>query len=118
MAGFSFSEDPGLLIGFLVKRGKRADQLINVSADSGNDLRRREFEGLLEAMDTCKLKSGLMLTYEHEEKRKIDGKDIRIMPVWKWLLSDVRKVRIVEKYPASPRPKVLSEQSDKLVTNR
>jgi predicted AAA+ superfamily ATPase len=37
-------------------------------------------------MDEFKLKTGLILTYNHENEIKIEGKKLIVKPVWKWLL--------------------------------
>jgi hypothetical protein len=49
---------------------------------------KRELHGLLEAMRNLKIKKGGILTYNQEETRKMDGETIRMIPVWKWLLTD------------------------------
>jgi uncharacterized protein len=46
----------------------------------------REVNGLLSAMNFFKLKTGYILTYDQEDELKIEGKVVKIIPVWKWLL--------------------------------
>jgi uncharacterized protein len=48
----------------------------------------REINGLYEAMEEFNLKTGLILTYNHEEKLTFKNKKIIIKPVWKWLLEN------------------------------
>jgi adenylyl- and sulfurtransferase ThiI len=55
-----------------------------IFVDSKNE--KREFRGLLEAMGTLKLRRGGILTHNQEAIRSFDGKTIRLIPVWKWLL--------------------------------
>jgi len=45
-----------------------------------------ELNSLLEAMSKFKLKTGLILTNDQEEKIEVDDKMIIVKPVWKWLL--------------------------------
>jgi hypothetical protein len=47
--------------------------------------RGRETGGLLEAMNKFQLAQGILHTNDQEETQKSDGKNILIMPVWKWL---------------------------------
>jgi uncharacterized protein len=47
----------------------------------------REFNGLLKAMNKFKLKTGLILTNDHEEEIEVNKKKIIMIPVWKWLLN-------------------------------
>lgn len=71
---------------FLIKEGTKIRHAIQVCymLDKGN--REREVDGLLEAMEKFKLKEGFILTREQEEEIKKGKKNIRILPVWKWLL--------------------------------
>ena len=68
---------------FVIKEGLRVSKAIQVCADVSNPVtKKRELEGLKDAMQCYKLTDGLLLTIEQEEQ--IDN--IIIMPVWKWLL--------------------------------
>lgn len=49
---------------------------------------KREIQGLLEAMRSLKITKGGILTYNEEETRKVDGMEISLLPVWKWLLTE------------------------------
>ena len=70
---------------FVVKEGLKITQAIQVCLDLSNpETRKREIEGLQNAMSKYKLKQGLILTMEQEETIKAKG--ISIKPVWKWLL--------------------------------
>jgi len=46
----------------------------------------REYKGLLAAMATYKLLEGLIITDEEEFTDVVDGKTIKVIPAWKWLL--------------------------------
>lgn len=46
----------------------------------------RELEGMAEALRHTGLDRGVILTYDQEEERAYNGKQIRILPVWKWML--------------------------------
>ena len=53
-----------------------------------NDANRdREIGGLMEAMHHFNLTTGLILTNAREEDIDIDGKCIKVRPVWKWALT-------------------------------
>lgn len=47
----------------------------------------REYSGLLEAMKTYQLEQGTILTYEQEYTCEIESFPVKIVPVWKWLLT-------------------------------
>jgi len=72
---------------FIVKKGKAVIDAIQVSyslKDAGT--RKRELEGLLEAMREFKLKKGTILTHDESKDIAIEGKKIDVVPVWQWLL--------------------------------
>lgn len=73
---------------FLVKAGMKITEAIQVTKQLDKNTEERELKGLLEAMKKFNLKEGWLLTEDQEEKRKIDGKNIHIMPVWKWMVSE------------------------------
>jgi len=73
---------------FILRKGDKIISTIQVCYDLNNDNRRREIQGLIESMDKFKLKEGLILTHNQEEEIKIERKKIKVMPVWKWLLTE------------------------------
>lgn len=75
---------------FVIKTGMKISQAIQVTKQLDKNTEEREMKGLLEAMKKFNLKDGWLLTKDQEEERKIDDKNIHIMPVWKWMvLGDV-----------------------------
>ena len=73
---------------FIIKKGLKIIELIQVCYDLNQANEKREFAGLLEAMNKFKLKHGLILTYDQEGERKINGNKIKLVPLWKWLLKN------------------------------
>ena len=70
---------------FVIKEGKNVTQVIQV-AYIIHENKKREVEGLLEAMTFFKLQKGTILTENVETEEKIEGKTILYKPLWKWLL--------------------------------
>jgi predicted AAA+ superfamily ATPase len=66
----------------------RPSVAIQVTKNLNSQNEDREIQGLLTALNKFKLKEGIIITDEQEETRKIDGKSIKIIPVWKWLLEN------------------------------
>ncbi|MDR3350242.1 MAG: hypothetical protein LBN98_01170 [Prevotellaceae bacterium] len=61
-------------------------QLLNVSYDlSDGSIKKREIDGLTEAMDNLKTKQSLLLTKDAEDMIVTSVKQITIMPLYKWL---------------------------------
>ncbi len=72
---------------FVVKEGAKASEVIQVCHTLNEQNKTREIEGLLEALEHFKLKTGIIITTEQEEEMSIENKNIMIIPVWKWLLA-------------------------------
>lgn len=71
---------------FIIREKTKITEAIQVVFDLNKNNRKREIDGLLEAMERFNLKNGLILTASQEETAKIGKLSIKIMPVWKWLL--------------------------------
>ena len=73
---------------FVIAENKKVKEAVQVCWNLTQTNREREFNGLLEAMDKFKLKTGLILTNDQEEEIEVDKNKIIVKPVWKWLLSN------------------------------
>ena len=71
---------------FLIRKSNTIIEAIQVCYDLTKDNKEREIRGLIEAMEKFKLKEGLILTQDQEEDLKLNGKKVKVFPVWKWLL--------------------------------
>jgi predicted AAA+ superfamily ATPase len=71
---------------FLIVRKNKVCFAIQVTKKLDDDNEKREFSGLLEAMESHGLKEGLILTEDQSEEKIIGGKKIVIKPIWMWLL--------------------------------
>ena len=75
---------------FIIKEGLKITKAIQVCLILDNSVtKKREVDGLIEALKEYKLKEGLILTFDKEEEFVLDDKKIIIKPVWKWLLEKV-----------------------------
>lgn len=108
---FKFSEDKGRLLENLVfielkRRGSdiyyhkynyECDFIIKEELDIveaiqvtdnmyEEETKKREINGLVDALKTYNLESGVILTEEEEEELEYQGFKISIIPLWKWLL--------------------------------
>lgn len=72
---------------FVIKEDLKVTFVIQVSLEL-DDLRtrKREIDGLMDAMKKYNLKQGYILTLEEEKTITKSKKKIFVMPVWKWLL--------------------------------
>ncbi len=79
-------------IDFVVRKGKKVEQLIQVCYDT-RDLMTKEREKriLLKASEECNCNELLILTISEEKEERVKGKKIVYLPVWKWLLQKERK---------------------------
>lgn len=74
---------------FVIKEGLKITKAIQVCLSLDTPLtKKREVNGLMEAMKEYNLKEGLILTFDKGAKLDIKGKKIILKPVWKWLLEN------------------------------
>ena len=71
---------------FIIKKGLKVVNAIQVCYKLNENNRKRELNGLLEAMDTHKLKKGFIITNDNEEDIIIENKKIIVKPIWKYLM--------------------------------
>ena len=67
---------------FIIKEKDSITEAFQVCLEFNDDNEEREIEGLKEAMNKFKLKKGIILTLD--EEKELDN--IKIIPVWKWLM--------------------------------
>ena len=74
-------------IDFLIKGGKSVEQLIQVTySSSREETNNREINNLVAASNDLRCNNLLIITWDYEAEEKINGKKIRFIPLWKWLL--------------------------------
>jgi len=71
---------------FLIQEKNKIISAIQVTEEITEDNERRELNGLMETMEKYGLDEGIVLTLNQEITHDIDGKTIKILPVWLWLL--------------------------------
>lgn len=59
---------------------------IQVVWELNEDNKKREINGLLEAMRYFRIKKGIILTYNQQQEIKEGKYKIKVIPVWRWLL--------------------------------
>lgn len=75
---------------FVLQRNENVIQLIQVTWDmTDENTRTRGVNGILEASQVTGCNKLFILTKEEENLIEIEGKQIHVLPVWKWLLSSV-----------------------------
>jgi uncharacterized protein len=60
-------------------------QVVHTLGDEGT--RNRELRSLIKALEETGLERGEIITYEDEEELSLDGKVIRLIPAFKYLLN-------------------------------
>lgn len=71
---------------FIIREKEKITEAIQVCSELNGSNEKREFSGLIDAAKSFDIKEGLILTENQEEEKNINGIDIKIMPMWKWLL--------------------------------
>ena len=70
---------------FVVKEKDKIVKAIQVCFELNNDNLDREINGLLEAMDATNLDTGIIVTFNQEDKFVNNNKLIEVLPAWKFL---------------------------------
>ena len=74
-------------VDFVIKEKLKINKLLQVCWNiEDKETRERETESLIKAMREFELNEGLIITEDYEGKEKIKGKEIKFIPLWKWLL--------------------------------
>ncbi len=72
---------------FVVRQGVRINQAYQVTVKMDDEkTRKREIEGLQEAMDAYGLAEGYIITMNEKEELTEGGKSIHVVPAWEWML--------------------------------
>jgi len=77
-------------VDFVIKEGLNIKKLIQVTyANSKDEIEQREIKSLLKAYDLFKENNPelLVITWDYEDMLRIDNKEIRFIPLWRWLLN-------------------------------
>ncbi|MFH0955995.1 MAG: ATP-binding protein [Candidatus Falkowbacteria bacterium] len=86
---FYYKTKNNLEVDFAVKRKNKIKDLIQVCYDlSGLRTMEREETALIKAMEELKMVRGIVINKDIEEAKRIGGKKIIYIPLWKWLLEN------------------------------
>jgi predicted AAA+ superfamily ATPase len=70
---------------FVIEEKRKIAEAYQVCYLLTEDNKTREINGLMEVLNEAKLSEGYILTFNQEDKFVIDGKTIKVIPVWKWM---------------------------------
>jgi predicted AAA+ superfamily ATPase len=74
-------------VDFVVKKGKRVSQLIQVSyIQKETEIKDRQIKPLLKASEELSCNNLFVITWDYQKQSKHKGKKIKFTPLWKWLL--------------------------------
>ncbi len=78
---------------FIIREGIKITQAIQVSRTLlDEETKKRELEGLLDALTLYGLQAGVILTEDEEHVFELESRQINVLPVWKWLLGQEKKI--------------------------
>ena len=84
---FYWKDYQGKEVDFVIKEGTSVKELIQVTYASGRDeIEGREIKSLIKASNELKCKNLEIITWDYEDEINLDGKTIKCIPLWKWLL--------------------------------
>ncbi len=72
---------------FIIREGNRIIEAIQVTTRFfDEEVKKREINGLVEAMIAYNLREGLILTENEQDTIKMDGFQMTVLPIWRWLI--------------------------------
>ena len=84
---YYWQDQYGKEVDFVIKQGTKVKQLIQVCYDiSDFDVKKRELGALLKASKELQCPNLLVITANYKASKKINGKLVRFVPLWKWML--------------------------------
>lgn len=83
---FHYWESGDKEVDFVLKDSTRTEGLIQVCSDLNERNREREVGNLLEASEDLECDNLMVITDDYIGEEKADGKKIKFVPLWKWLL--------------------------------
>lgn len=84
---FYYKTKKNFEVDFLVKKGGKIRNLIQISSDIYSlKTREREERALIDAMEELKMPEGIIINENTEKEKRILNKKIIYIPLWKWLL--------------------------------
>jgi len=84
---FYWKNKKGQEVDFVIKKGLSVKQLIQACFKmEDEETKSREIKALLAAGEELKCKNSLVITADYESEEKIEGRKIKFIPLWKWLL--------------------------------
>ena len=69
---------------FLIKEKNAITRTIQVCYEINEDNKKREIDGLVEALEEFHLSEGVIVTYNQEDELKVSGKIVKLAPAWRW----------------------------------
>ena len=76
----------GIECDFIIREGLSIKNAIQVVYDVAGKTKQREIKGIMACLKEFNLKEGLIITKDYEAEEKIQGKKLKYVPLWKWLL--------------------------------
>jgi len=76
-------------VDFVLKEGPLVKELVQVCYDIGDfNTKERELKSLIKASKELSCNNLLVITWDYEGKEEFKGKEIKFIPLWKWLLQN------------------------------
>jgi len=73
-------------VDFVLKEGEKIKELIQVTYELTPENEKREVNSLMRASKELGCKDLVILTWDQSETVKKEGKEIKVLPLWKWLI--------------------------------
>ena len=73
-------------VDFVLRRGLKVEELIQVTKEITEDNYKREVAGLVDVGKKLKAERLTVITWDDEDVIEESGREVRVIPLWKWLI--------------------------------
>jgi len=73
-------------VDFVLRRGLKVEELIQVTTELTKDNYKREIAGLVDVGERLKAERLTVITWDDEDVIEESGREVRVIPLWKWLI--------------------------------
>ncbi len=85
---YYYRDEKGHEVDFMIKGSSKILELIQVTfGSSRQDIRNTEISNLITASKSLKCENLTVVTWDYKAEEEVDGKKIKFVPLWRWLLN-------------------------------
>lgn len=86
METYYWKSNTGEEVDFIIKDGSKLKAVQVCYNPEALDTKKREIKALIKCLNEFRLEKGQVITFDYESEETIEDKEIKFIPIWKFLL--------------------------------